>query len=107
MHSGVINKTSTMTDILDVLTGTWADYTQGEWHICHTPFFTVFTAVLDKGKHALPFTVSVPIAGTFSTESGNVIALLVRPTYTAIELLESGIVTFQVFGDMAKLTAVR
>lgn len=107
MYSGTIDKGSTTADMLNVLSGSWNEYDSGDWHICHTPFFTVFTAVLDKGQHPLPFTVSVPIAGILSTDSGDVTAILIRPLETATYLPSSGIVTFQVFGDMAKLTAVR
>lgn len=107
MFSGVINKTSPVTDVLEVLSGSWNQYKSNEWQIYHTPFFTVFTAVLDAGQHPLPFTVNVPVAGILSTNSGDVKAVVVKPLQTAVNLPDSGIVNITVYGNQAKLTAVR
>lgn len=107
MFTGQINKTSPEIDIWQVLSGTWDQYTQGEWRICKTPFFLVITAVLDAGQHSLPFTFDVPVAGTLVTPDGEVKGVIVRPLETAIDIGEPGLVTFQVFGDLAKPTAIR
>lgn len=71
------------------------------------PFFLVIEANLDAGQHTLPFTFSVPVAGTLVTPGGDVKGVIVRPGETAVDLGEPGILTFQVFGDRAKPTAVR
>jgi hypothetical protein len=107
MFAGQINKTSPQVDIWEVLSGTWNQYTQGEWRICKTPFFLVITATLDRGQHALPFTFDVPVAGTLVTPDGEVKGVIIRPLETAIDIGEPGLVTFQVFGDLAKPTALR
>ena len=107
MFNGQMNKTSPNVDLVEVLSGTWNQYKQGEWKICMTPFFLVITATLDAGQHALPFTFDVPVAGTLVTPEGEVKGVVVRPLETAIDIGEPGLVTFQVFGDMAKAKAVR
>lgn len=107
MYSGVINKTSTNVDVLEVLSGTWNQYTSGEWTVIKTPFYVVITAILDKGSHVMPFTVNVPIAGTLTTDGGDVKGVIYRPGNNVIDVTDPGIVQFSVFGDQAKLTAVR
>lgn len=107
MFTGIINKNSPQVDMVEVLSGTWDQYRDGEWSICRTPFFLVITAVLDKGQHALPFTFDVPVAGTLVTPSGDVKGVIVRPLETAVDLEEPGLVTIQVFGDLAKPAAIR
>lgn len=107
MFNGIINKGSPSVDLVEVLSGTWNEYTVGEWSVTKCPFFLVIEANLDAGQHTLPFTFSVPVAGTLVTPSRNVQGVIVRPGETAIDLTEPGIVTFQVFGDRAKPTAVR
>lgn len=103
MKSGFISKTSPVVDMLEILTGTWDDYTEGEFRVTHTPFFTVMTATLDAGKHPLPFTVSVPVAATLAKADGSISAVIIRPGETAIDLPAPGIFNLQVFGGQATL----
>ena len=107
MFNGIINKGSPNVDLVEVLSGTWNEYTVGEWSVTKCPFFLVIEANLDAGQHTLPFTFSVPVAGTLVTPDGDVKGVIVRPGETAVDLEEPGIVTIQVFGDRAKPTAVR
>lgn len=107
MFNGIINKGSPGIDLVEVLSGTWNEYRSGEWSVTKCPFFLVIEANLDAGQHTLPFTFSVPVAGTLVTPDGDVRGVIVRPGETAVDLEEPGILTFQVFGDRAKPTAVR
>lgn len=103
MKSGFISRTSRTEDVLEILTGTWDDYVSGDWHITHTPFFTVITATLDAGSHPLPFTVSQPVAAILSHADGSVGAVIVRPGDTAVSVPSAGIFNLQVFGGQASL----
>jgi formylglycine-generating enzyme required for sulfatase activity len=67
----------------------------------------VMEATLDAGQHALPFKFNVPVAGTLVTPGGDVKGVILRPGETAVDIPEPGLVTFQVFGDRAKPTALR
>jgi len=107
MFNGVINKGSPNVDLVEVLSGTWNEYKSGEWSITKCPFFLVIEATLDAGQHALPFKFNVPVAGTLVTPGGEVRGVIVRPGETAVDIPEPGLVTFQVFGDRAKPTALR
>lgn len=107
MFNGQINKTSPEVDIKEVLSGVWNEYREGEWRICKTPFFLVMTATLDAGQHPIPFNFDVPVAGTLVTPEGVAKGVIIRPGDTAVDLDEPGLLTFQVFGDMAKPIALR
>lgn len=107
MKSGQINKTSSLVDILEVMSGTYSEYDEGEWHIVKTPMFLTMTGTVDKGNHPLPFRFSVPIAGTLYGSDNSIRSVIVRPTETAVNVPVSGIVTFQVFGDYADVKANR
>lgn len=107
MFNGVINKGSPQVDLIEVISGTWNEYTVGEWSITKCPFFLVIEGNLDAGQHTLPFKFNVPVAGTLVTPDGNVLGVIVRPGETAVDIPEPGLVTFQVFGDRAKPTAIR
>lgn len=106
MHSGMINKTSPFVDVLDQLTGTYAEFDRGEFHVVVTPFFTVLSAVLDAGSHVLPFKVTRPVAGLLSGGDGSVSAVLIKPGDTAVNLEKSGMFNLQCFGDLAKVTGI-
>jgi hypothetical protein len=107
VKSAIINKNSPFVDVLEMLSGAWNEYDSGEWHIVKTPLFLVMTATLDKGKHALPFTFKVPVAGTLCTSAGTTKAVIIKPSQTAIETDLPGIVTVQAFGNYADVKAVR
>lgn len=101
MRSAIINRTSSLTDVMELLQGPWQEYDDGEFHIVKTPFFLVLTATLDAGSHALPFTFAVPVAGTVSHADGSVDASVIRPGETAVNLSSPGIFALQVFGAFA------
>lgn len=107
MFNGVINKGSPAIDQLEVISGVWNEYESGEWHIVKTPLFLVMTATLDAGEHTLPFNFDIPVAGTLVSPDGSVTGLVIRPGNTAIEVVNPGLATFQVFGDHARPRAVR
>ena len=107
VFSGVINKNSPQVDIVETVSGTWNEYSEGEWRIVKTPFFLVMVATLDAGSHAIPFTVNIPVAGTLTTAGGDVKGVIIRPGDTAINISDPGIVTMQVFGDYAQVKAIR
>lgn len=104
MKSGLISKTSPQVDVLEILTGSWDDYTDGEFHVTHTPFFTVLTATLKAGRHPIPFKFSVPVAGIVYHADGTLEAVIVRPGENAVNIKTPGIFNLQVFGDQAALT---
>lgn len=106
MHSGLISRTSPYTDVIDVLTGSYAEYNSGSYHIVVTPFFTVITATLDEGSKELPFKVTRPVAGTISHADGTVDAVIIKPGQTAIKIEKAGLFNLQMFGDAAKVTAL-
>lgn len=103
MYSGTINKFSPQVDVLEVLSGLWNEYDKGEFHVVVTPFFTVVTATLDAGSHVLPFSVTVPVAGTVSHADGTVEAVIVKPGDTAVSLSQPGIFQLDLFGSKAKV----
>lgn len=103
MYSGTINKFSPQVDVLEVLSGLWNEYDKGEFHVVVTPFFTVVTATLDTGSHVLPFSVTVPVAGTVSHADGTVEAVIVKPGDTAVSLSHPGIFQLDLFGYKAKV----
>lgn len=107
VKSGQINRTSSLVDMLEVMSGTYSEYDSGEWHVVKTPMFLTMTATLDAGNHPLPFTFAVPVAGTLYCADGTTAAVIVRPNDTAVNVPKSGIVTFQVFGDYAEVKANR
>ena len=92
---------------MTVLSGQWDERTVNDWEIVQTPFFTAFSAVVDAGSVALPFTVSKPVPAMLYGNSGSVSALVIKPGDTAIVLQESGVVQVQVFGAATQLKAVR
>lgn len=106
MHSGLISRTSPYTDILDVMTGSYAEYDSSSYHIVVTPFFTVITATLDAGSTELPFKVTRPVAGTLSHADGSVDAVIVKPGQTAINVAQPGLFQLQMFGDSARVAAL-
>lgn len=105
MYNGQINKSSTGVDLVQVLTGTWNEYRDGEYSITKTPFFLIIEGNLDAGRHALPFTFDVPVAATLCSPDGTVSAVIIRPGETAVDLGKPGIFTVQIFGDRAKPAA--
>lgn len=107
MFSGVINKNSPQIDVLESLSGVWNQYKVGDWQIVKTPMFCVMTATIDKGSHVLPFKFSVPVPGLVYGAGGSVKCVVIRPGDTAVDMPESGLMQIQVFGDMAKLEAIR
>lgn len=106
MKSGMINRTSPYVDVVEMLSGTWNEYDSGDYHIVVTPFFTVITATLDAGSTELPFSFTLPVAGTLSHDDGSVEAVIIRPGQTAINVGTAGLFQLQLFGDAAKVTAL-
>jgi hypothetical protein len=102
MFNGIINKTSPQVDLLEAISGTWNEYTEGEFSITKTPFFLVIEGNLDAGRHPLPFTFDVPVAATLSSPDGTVSAVIVHPGETVVDLPKPGIFVIQLFGDRAK-----
>lgn len=107
MFSGVINKNSSQIDVLEVLSGTYGQYEDGEWQIVKNPFLLVMTAVVDAGSHALPFTVTVPVPGILYGKDGNIESFIVRPGDTAVNITSSGLAQIMIIGDQAGLKAIR
>jgi hypothetical protein len=107
MLSGLIGKNSPLIDVLEVLTGQYDERSSNGWEIVQCPFFTVFTATVDKGSKELPFTVTVPTPALLYGKSGAVKALVIKPNDTAVNATEAGIVQVQVFGGASRLKAVR
>ena len=107
MNPGLIGKTTPFVDVITVLTGQYDERSVNGWDIVQTPFFTVFTAIVDKGSKELPFTMTVPTPAMLYGKSGVVKALVIKPNDTALDVPESGVVQVQVFGSGARLRAVR
>lgn len=105
MKSGLINKTSPFVDIVDMLSGSWNEYDEGEFHVVVTPFFTVLSATLDAGSHVFPFKVSVPVAAVVSHADKTVDSCIIRPGDTAVKLDKAGIFNLQLFGEHARMRA--
>lgn len=107
MKSGQLNRTSSLIDMLEVMSGTYSEYDDGEWHVVKTPMFLALTGTLDAGNHPIPFRFAVPVAGTNYGADGSVHSVIVKPMDTAVNVPVSGIVTLQVFGDYADVNANR
>ena len=107
MFSGIINKGSPQVDVVETVSGVWNEYDSAGWHIVKTPFFLVMEKVCDAGQSAMPFTFDTPVPAVLHGSSGVARSILVKPGSTAIEVPEGGLVSIQVFGDMAKPTATR
>ena len=56
MRNGIVNGSSPLSEILGILTGTWNEYDDREWHVVKTPFFVALTATLEAGPQMLPVT---------------------------------------------------
>lgn len=104
MRSVLINKTSPFVDVVDQLTGTWNEFDRGEFRIVVTPFYTVLSATLDAGSHALPFKVTIPVAATVFHDDKTIEACIVKPGQTAVNLTKPGIFQLLMFGEQAKIT---
>lgn len=107
MYSGLVGQNTPIIDILTVLTGTWDEHTDHDWHVVMTPFFVSMDRVVDKGSVALPFKVTIPTAALLFGKSGNAHAIVVKPTDDAIYCPESGLVQINIFGSTSQLKAVR
>lgn len=103
MKSGLINKTSPYIDVVELLSGTWNEYDDHEFHIVVTPFFTVISGALDEGSHALPFQVYMPVAATVYHGDGTVSACLVKPGDSAVSISKPGLFQLMLFGDRARV----
>lgn len=103
MKSGLINKTSPYIDVVELLSGTWNEYDDHEFHIVVTPFFTVISGALDEGSHALPFQVYMPVAATVYHGDGTVSACLVKPGDSAVSISKAGLFQLMLFGDRARV----
>lgn len=58
MRNAIINANSPMQDVLGILTGIWNHYKAGankEWTIVKCPLYVHMEAVLNAGRHELPF----------------------------------------------------
>ena len=103
MKSAIINRTSPFVDIVELLSGSWNEYTAGEFRVVRTPFFLTLTATLDAGRHVLPFRFTVPVAAVVAHADGTVDAAVIRPGETAVELSAPGVFSLQVFGIHAEV----
>ena len=107
MYSGLVGKTTPIIDILTVLTGTWDERTDHDWHIVMTPFFTSLDRTVSAGSVALPYKVTVPVAAMLYGTSGTPHALVIKPTDDAIDCPEAGLIQINIFGSSSQLRAVR
>lgn len=103
MKSGQINKTSPYVDLLEILSGTWNEYESDGWHIVKTPLFLSLTGTFSAGSHVLPFTFSIPIAGTLYAADNTIASVIVRPGETAINIGKPGIVQMTLFGQQSAI----
>lgn len=101
MKSAVINKTSPIGDLLEMMSGSWIETDKEEWHIVRTPFFLVMTGTLDPGRHVLPFKFQVPVAARISNADGTAAAAIIKPGDEAVEVSKPCILDLQVFGQQA------
>lgn len=101
MHSGQINKTSPVVDLLEICSGVWNEYDSDGWHIVKTPFFLSLTGNFSAGSHVLPFAFNIPVAGTLCTANGDASAVIVRPGETAVNTDAPGIVQMTLFGQLS------
>lgn len=104
MKSAVINKTSPYGDLLEMMAGSWVETDRDGWHIVRTPFFLVMTAVLDPGRHVLPFKFQVPVAARISNADGTAEAAIIKPGDEAVNVTKPCILDLQVFGSQADVT---
>jgi hypothetical protein len=106
MRSTIIDAGSKQSDVWGLLTGTWNEYDQAGWHIVKTPFFTVLSIVAEKGGIPLPFSFKVPVVGSKTYGNGDVKGIIVRPGENSINIDDTCVVKFQLFGSEAEVTGV-
>lgn len=105
MKSGQINRNSPVVDLLEICSGTWNEYDSDGWHVVKTPFFLSLSGVFDAGSHVVPFSFSVPVAGTLCCADGSVEAVIVRPGDSAVSIGKPGLVTMSLFGQLSAIRA--
>jgi hypothetical protein len=107
MYSGLVGQNTPIIDILTVLTGTWDERHDHDWHVVMCPFFVSMDRTVEAGSVALPFKVTVPTAALLYGASGTAHAIVVKPTDDAIVCPEAGYVQINIFGSTSQLKAVR
>lgn len=106
MRSTIIDAGSKQSDVWGLLLGTWDEYDSHGWHILKTPFFLVLSATLEKGAKPLPFRFKSPVVGTLTYGDGTVSGIVVRPGESAVNVEDTCIARFQLFGNEAEVTGV-
>lgn len=107
MYSGLVGRSTPIIDILTVLTGTWDEINDRNWHIVITPFFTSMDSVVSEGSVTLPYTVTVPVAAMLYGASGTAHAIVIKPGDDAVNCPEPGLLQINLFGSANQLKAVR
>lgn len=102
MRSAIINKTSNITDVLGVLTGSWYEYDRMGWHVVKTPFVLSMSGSFAAGPVEFP---TIPnrygiACWANATASGSI---LVKPKQTNIVLPENAFVDITIYGIEEKL----
>lgn len=106
MRSTIIDGNSKQSDVWGLLQGTWNEYDLRGWHILKTPFFTVLTISATPGGIPLPFAFKQPVCGLKYLGNGDVESLIVRPGENSINITQTCIVKFQLFGNEAEVESV-
>lgn len=107
MYSGLVGRSTPIIDILTVLTGTWDEINDRDWHIVITPFFTSMDSVVSEGSVTLPYTVTIPVAAMLYGASGTAHAIVIKPGDDAVNCPEPGVLQINLFGSSNQLKAVR
>ena len=102
MRSTIIDAGSKQSDVWGLLQGTWNEYDSHGWHVLKTPFFTVMTANATPGGLPLPFAFRQPVCGLLYYGNGGVESVVVRPGEDSINITQTCIVKFQLFGNEAE-----
>lgn len=101
MRSGIINACSSKEDVLAVLTGTWNEYDEREWHVVKTPFMVAMTATLDAGPNMLPVTPprTSLLSWANSAHSGSLVLKAKDRNFTMPEKAVVQVLMFGTIGD--------
>lgn len=101
MRNGIINEGSSKEDVLAVLTGTWNEYNEREWHVVKTPFMVAMTATLDAGPNMLPVTPprTSLLSWANSAHSGSLVLKAKDRNFTMPEKAVVQVLMFGTIGD--------
>lgn len=101
MQSGIINLTSSLDDIKNVLAGVWNQYTTGagnEWTVVKTPYFIHLEGVLEAGRHELPFAPRTTKA-LYWTSANDRGSLIIKAGDRGFDLPENAFCEINIYGN--------